>query len=195
MDGAVSRDFGGLQMTRLAVVTGAVGDIGRATVEAFIEAGWEVTGLDQSSDPDLPKGGKLERIDVSDPAQVEAFFETLADSRDRLDALVNNAATQLNTPMLEMKPEEWDRVQAVNLRSVFLMCRGAYPLLRSARGAVVNVSSVDAIATSVNVAAYAASKGGVLALSRALALEFGPDGVRVNAVLLGQWTRRCCVTD
>jgi NAD(P)-dependent dehydrogenase (short-subunit alcohol dehydrogenase family) len=72
-----------------------------------------------------------------------------------------------------------------NLRSVFLGVQLAYPLLRVRRGAIVNVSSVHAIATSCNIAAYAASKGALLALTRAMALEFGPDGVRVNAILPG----------
>ncbi len=172
-------------MPRLAVVTGAAGGIGRATAAAFIKAGWEVIGLDQHSASDLPQGATFDQIDVSDSGQVEAFFGTLADSGSRLDALVNIAAIPLNKAFMDIEPEEWDRVQAVNLRSIFLMSKAAYPLLKPTQGAIVNVGSVHAIATSIHTSAYAASRGGMLALSRALAIEFGPEGVRVNTVLPG----------
>ena len=82
--------------------------------------------------------------------------------------------------------EEWDAVMASNLRSVFLGVKLAHPLFKAAGGgAIVNVSSVHAVATSANIAAYAASKGGLLALTRAMAIEFAPDNIRVNAILPG----------
>jgi NAD(P)-dependent dehydrogenase (short-subunit alcohol dehydrogenase family) len=87
--------------------------------------------------------------------------------------------------LVETTPEEWDRVMAVNVRSVYLGVRQLYPLMREQGGAIVNVSSVHAIATSANIAAYAASKGGMLALTRALAIELAGDKIRVNAVLPG----------
>jgi NAD(P)-dependent dehydrogenase (short-subunit alcohol dehydrogenase family) len=87
--------------------------------------------------------------------------------------------------LVETTPEEWDRVMAVNVRSVYLGVRQLYPLMREQGGAIVNVSSVHAIATSANIAAYAASKGAMLALTRALAIELAPDQIRVNAVLPG----------
>jgi NAD(P)-dependent dehydrogenase (short-subunit alcohol dehydrogenase family) len=86
---------------------------------------------------------------------------------------------------VETEVAEWDSVMASNLRSAYLTARYSYPLLRAARGAVVNVSSVHAVATSADIAAYAASKGGLLALTRAIAIEFATDGIRVNAVLPG----------
>jgi NAD(P)-dependent dehydrogenase (short-subunit alcohol dehydrogenase family) len=86
---------------------------------------------------------------------------------------------------LETSPEEWDQVFACNARSVFLSVKQAYPMLKKNGGAIVNVSSVHAVATSCGIAAYAASKGALLALTRAMALEFGPENVRVNAVLPG----------
>ena len=102
-----------------------------------------------------------------------------------LDVLVNNAAIQLNKPMPETTNEEWERVQATNVQAIFAGSKLAHPLLREAGGAIGNGSSVHALATSVNVAAYAASKGSVLALTRAMALEFAAGGVRVNAVMPG----------
>jgi glucose 1-dehydrogenase len=93
---------------------------------------------------------------------------------------------QVSRPILETTIEEWDMVMASNLRSVFLGAKLSYPLLKAkGGGAIVNVSSVHAVATSTNIAAYAASKGGLLALTRAMAIEFAPDNVRVNAILPG----------
>jgi NAD(P)-dependent dehydrogenase (short-subunit alcohol dehydrogenase family) len=87
---------------------------------------------------------------------------------------------------LETSVEEWDAVMANNLRSVFLGAKLAYPLLKTAGGgAIVNVSSVHAVQTSKDIASYAASKGGLLALTRAMAIEFAPDQIRVNAILPG----------
>jgi len=89
-------------------------------------------------------------------------------------------------PMLETTTEEWDAVMASNLRSVFLSTKLAHPLLAAkGGGAIVNTSSVHAIQTSANIAAYAASKGGLLALTRAMAIEFAPENIRVNAILPG----------
>jgi NAD(P)-dependent dehydrogenase (short-subunit alcohol dehydrogenase family) len=103
-----------------------------------------------------------------------------------LGALVNNAAVQVTKPLIEMTVEEWDMVIANNLRPAFLLSKLAYPLFKAAGGgAIVNVSSVHAVQTSANIAAYAASKGGLLALTRATAIEFANDNIRVNAILPG----------
>jgi NAD(P)-dependent dehydrogenase (short-subunit alcohol dehydrogenase family) len=134
---------------------------------------------------DLPGVAHYIEADISDPKAQETIIHEVKAREGRLDALVNNAAVQVCKPILETTPEEWDRVMSNNLRSVFLGVQLAYPLLRVQRGAIVNVSSVHAVATSRNIAAYAASKGALLALTRAMALEFGPDGVRVNAILPG----------
>jgi len=169
-------------VSRIAVITGAAAGTGRATLEAFAAAGWEAIGLDPQLAEDLPDGARIERVDVSAPEQVETYFAELWVSHQQLHALVNNSAIPLDKPLVENTPAEWDAVQAANLRSVYLACRSAFPLLKAARGAIINVSSSHAIATSINVAAHAASKGGMLALTRAMALEFGTYGVRVNAV-------------
>jgi len=114
-----------------------------------------------------------------------AIFDQAQAFTNSLDALINNAALQVAKPLVETSVEEWDAVMAANLRSVFLGVKLAYPLLKMKGGAVVNVSSVHAIQTSANIAAYAASKGGLLALTRAMAIEFAPDDIRVNAILPG----------
>lgn len=172
-------------MRRIALVTGAAGGIGRATMEALTSAGWETVCIDRRDVGDFPPGVEFRQVDASDPDGVSDLFEWMRTQYDRLDALVNNAAIQICKPLTEMTVEEWDATMASNLRSIFLMAREAHPLLKAARGAVVNVSSVHAVATSTNIAAYAASKGGVLALTRAMAIEFAPDDIRVNAILPG----------
>ncbi len=168
------------------LVTGAAGGIGRAVVELFASRGWQVIGVDRAPfGGDFPADGMFIQADISDEKALAGIFEHARQAADHLDALVNNAAMQITKPLLETSAEEWDAVMAANLRSVFLGVKMAYPLLKAAGGAVVNVSSVHAIQTSANIAAYAASKGGLLALTRAMAIEFAPDNIRVNAILPG----------
>jgi NAD(P)-dependent dehydrogenase (short-subunit alcohol dehydrogenase family) len=170
-----------------ALVTGAAGGIGRATVSLFSEKGWRVIGVDRANfGEDFPQNGLFIQSDISRPEDMQAIFEKAHAFTESLDALVNNAALQVAKPLVETTVEEWDAVMASNLRSVFLGVKLAYPLLKSGTGAaVVNISSVHAIQTSANIAAYAASKGGLLALTRAMAIEFAPDNIRVNAILPG----------
>jgi NAD(P)-dependent dehydrogenase (short-subunit alcohol dehydrogenase family) len=174
-------------MSRTVLITGAAGGIGRAAVEYFAHMGWRVVGVDRADWGDgFPQDGLFIRADVSVVAAFETLFGQVSRFTDRLDAVVNNAAVQVSKPLLETTPEEWDAVMAANLRSAFLVLKYAHPLLRSATtAAVVNVSSVHALQTSHSIAAYAASKGGLLALTRAMAIEFAEDRIRVNAVLPG----------
>jgi glucose 1-dehydrogenase len=169
---------------RTAIITGAVGGIGKATADLFCERGWHVVGLDARL-PNEPESYELVQVDLRDPEAVKTFFQEFARDHSTLEAVVNNAALQVCKPLVDMQVEEWDAVLETNLRAVFLMSKYAYPYLQSARGSIVNVSSVHAVATSADIAAYAASKGGVTALTRAMAIEFAADGVRVNAVLPG----------
>ena len=173
-------------MTRTMLITGAAGGIGRATVALFHEKSWRVIGVDRLEfGDDFPEGGIFVRSDISMPEDMQAIFEQVHSHTASLDALVNNAALQIAKPLLDTTAEEWDSVMASNLRSVFLAAKLAHPLLASSGGAIVNVSSVHAIQTSANIAAYAASKGGLLALTRAMAIEFAPQNIRVNAILPG----------
>ncbi len=169
------------------LITGAAGGIGRATVQLFAEKGWRVIGVDrQPFGADFPATGFFIQADISEPSQWDEIFEQVNGFTDTLDALINNAAYQVSKPLIETSVEEWDAVMASNLRSVFLGAKLAYPLLKArGGGAIVNVSSVHAVATSKDIAAYAASKGGMLALTRAMAIEFAPVNVRVNAILPG----------
>ena len=172
-------------MKRVVLVTGAAGGIGLATVRVFAEAGWQVVAVDRRPMGVLPEAAREYRADVSRPEDVERMFGEVSSDFGRLDALVNNAAIHVSKPLVEMSVEEWDGVMASNLGSAFLTARRGHALLREARGSIVNVSSVHAVATAAHVAAYAASKGGLVALTRAMAVEFGPEQIRVNAVLPG----------
>jgi glucose 1-dehydrogenase len=173
-------------MNKTILVTGAAGGIGRAIVALFAEKGWLVIGVDRAHFGDgFPSNGLFIMSDISRPEDMQAIFEKTQQFTDGLNALVNNAALQVAKPIVETSVEEWDAVMASNLRSVFLGVKLAYPLLKANGGAVVNMSSVHAIQTSANIAAYAASKGGLLALTRAMAIEFAPDSIRVNAILPG----------
>jgi NAD(P)-dependent dehydrogenase (short-subunit alcohol dehydrogenase family) len=172
---------------RIVLVTGAAGGVGRATVRVFCEAGWRVVGIDRAPfNQPFPDRGLFVQADISHPEDVEAIFSQVQCFTERLDAVVNNAALQVIKPILETSIEEWDAVIASNLRAAFLIAKLAYPLLKkTGKGAIVNVSSVHAVQTSANIASYAASKGGLLALTRAMAIEFAQANIRVNAILPG----------
>jgi glucose 1-dehydrogenase len=176
-----------MSASKYMLITGAAGGIGRATVKLFAEKGWCVIGVDrQPFGEGFPADGFFIQADIAEPAQLETIFERTKTFTDTLNALINNAAYQVTKPLIETTVEEWDAVMASNLRSVFLGAKLAYPLLKArGGGAIVNVSSVHAVATSKDIAAYAASKGGMLALTRAMAIEFAPANVRVNAILPG----------
>lgn len=173
-------------MNRVVVITGALGGIGIATAKLFHNSGWYVVGIDLAESLDnLDCLDYFIQGDVScDQTWEDIFRSQLPSKVKQVDALVNNAAIQICKPLVETTPDEWDKVMAVNLRSVYLGIRYLYPLMRDIESAIINVSSVHAIATSTQIAAYAASKGGMLALTRALALELAPN-IRVNAVLPG----------
>ncbi len=170
------------------LITGAAGGVGRATAQHFLGQGWHVLATDvlKKPQPQLPADIRFVSMDISKPGEVESLLTYFsADLAGGLHALVNNAAVQITKPLVETTAEEWDRVHAVNLRAPFLVTKVLYLALKKAQGSVVNVSSVHALATSADIGAYASTKGGLLALTRAMAIEFGGDGVRVNAILPG----------
>jgi NAD(P)-dependent dehydrogenase (short-subunit alcohol dehydrogenase family) len=171
---------------KVCVITGAASGIGACSARLFATEGARVVGIDL----DLGAEGELAiRADVSDEAQVSAAFERTAAEMGRIDVLMNNAGINPTDDgsVLETSLESWQRVQDVNLRSVFLCCKHGIPhLLRAGGGSVVNVASfVALVGAAVSQGSYTASKGAVLSLSRELGVEFGDRGVRVNALCPG----------
>ena len=179
---------------KVALVTGAASGIGRATVERLASEGAKVFCLDVQAEA-VEASAKLatsagaeaeSRIcDVSDEAQVNAAVAACVERFGRLDALCNVAGILRFAHTHEMSLEEWRRIQSVNLDGTFLLCRAALPHLLESQGNIVNVSSVAAVAGLAYGAAYGASKGGVLALTKALAVEYGKQGVRCNSICPG----------
>jgi NAD(P)-dependent dehydrogenase (short-subunit alcohol dehydrogenase family) len=180
---------GGRLAGRVCVVTGASGGIGAATVELFQAQGATVVGVDVLDDA---PGDLALRADVTSEEQVSDAFARARSELGRIDVLFNNAGIAPNDDgsVLETTLEAWERVQNVNLRSVFLCCKHGIPHLLEnegpLRGSVINAASFVAVmGAATSQISYTASKGGVLALSRELGVEFARRGVRVNALCPG----------
>jgi NAD(P)-dependent dehydrogenase (short-subunit alcohol dehydrogenase family) len=174
---------------RVCVVTGAGGGIGAATGAVFQREGATVVGVDLHSDS---PGDLALAADVTDEGQVRELFATVRERYGHIDVLFNNAGISPNDDgsVLETTLEAWERVQSVNLRSVFLCCKHGIPHLLEndgpLRGSVINTASFVAVmGAATSQISYTASKGGVLALSRELGVEFARRGVRVNALCPG----------
>lgn len=180
---------------KVAVVTGAGTGIGAASASALAAAGAAVALFGPHQD-DLERvqaqiaanNGRatVVRGDVSVASDVATLMRTTMEVFRGIDILFNNAAIMLNKTVVEMSEAEWDRVIDVNLKGVFLGCKYAIPYMQArGGGSIINCGSPHALATQPSIAAYAAAKGGVLALTRQVALDFARDNVRVNCVIPG----------
>ncbi|HWU33050.1 MAG TPA: SDR family oxidoreductase [Marmoricola sp.] len=170
-------------MSRVVVVTGAASGIGYATAELFRDAGDTVYALDVSDT--MPEGVIRIICDVSSKVAVQEAIATVAAQHDRIDVLANVAGVVQFGRFENITEAEFDRVHAINAKGPFLLIQAALPLLRAAKGAVVNVSSVAGNMGQPYAAAYSSSKGGLTMLTKALAMELSPDGIRVNALCPG----------
>jgi NAD(P)-dependent dehydrogenase (short-subunit alcohol dehydrogenase family) len=171
---------------KVCVITGAAGGIGSATVRRFQEEGASVVGVDLTDD--VP-GELAIACDVTDEDAVRGLYAQVRDRYGRIDVLFNNVGISPidDASVLDTGLDAWQRVQDVNLKSVFLCCKHGIPhLLESGGGSVINTASFVAVmGAATSQISYTASKGGVLALSRELAVEFARRGVRVNALCPG----------
>jgi NAD(P)-dependent dehydrogenase (short-subunit alcohol dehydrogenase family) len=167
---------------KVAVITGASRGIGYAIALAFARQGAHVVGASRTPPP-APFPGEFVATDVSNPAAVARLFEQTIALHGGLDVLVNNAAVEHEATVEDTTLEAWDRVLAVNLTGVFLCSKEAIPHLRRRSGGVIlNIGSIDGLWAEPGLAAYCASKGGVLALTRSIAIDFGRDGIRCTCI-------------
>ena len=181
---------------KVALVTGGSRGIGRAIAVELARAGARVV-FTYVANPDAAREtekaiaevggrGRAERCDVADHAAVEALVASILAQEGRLDVVVNNAGIARDQLIMRMKPEDFDAVIATNLRGVWSVCRAAIrPMLKQRGGRIINLSSVVAEMGNRGQSNYAASKGGVEALTRSLAREIGSRGITVNAVAPG----------
>jgi NAD(P)-dependent dehydrogenase (short-subunit alcohol dehydrogenase family) len=180
---------------KTAIVTGAGAGIGRGIAQTFAREGAHVVVADIDADAagqvaaEIVKAngaGEAHAVDVTETAQVKKLMQAIGERHGKLDVLVNNAGVGERSDFRHLTDEAWDRVWKVNLDGTVRCAREAFELLRaSGRGSVVNLSSVMADKHTRQMAVYSATKGAVLALSRSLAVEYAPYGIRVNTLLPG----------
>jgi NAD(P)-dependent dehydrogenase (short-subunit alcohol dehydrogenase family) len=178
---------------RVAVVTGGGSGIGRASAVRLAAEGAKVViaDIDETSGRAAAEqvGGLFVRVDVTDPEQVEALFQTAVDAYGSLDVAFNNAGISPpdDDSILDTGLDAWRRVQEVNLTSVYLCCKAAIPhMLRQGKGSIINTASFVAVmGAATSQISYSASKGAVLSMSRELGVQFARQGIRVNALCPG----------
>lgn len=170
---------------RTALVTGGARGIGAAIVQALLEIDWNVVVLDIEP-PETPKQDALLFVhgDVSDEEEVENAVSLAVETFDGLDALVNNAGIGITRPLEQLSLDDWNRVIGTNLTGTFLCARHAARHLRKKGGSIINIASTRAHQSEAHTEAYSATKGGIVALTHAMAVSLGPD-IRVNCISPG----------
>lgn len=172
-------------MKSTVLITGAAKGIGHACARVFYRSGWRVIGLDITPATDSQPFESFLSVDLGNPEALSTAAQQVRARTDELNALINNAAVQVIRPLLDTSEKDFEKVMCVNLKAPFALTKALFPVLKKNRGAVINVSSVHAQATSADIGVYAASKAALASLTRTMAIEFGPYGVRVNALLPG----------
>lgn len=174
---------------RVALVTGGRGGAGRAVCQRFVDEGAHVyaAGLsDDGSIVDEPAPGEFLRFDVTSEDEVTSGIAAIESAQGRLDIVVNAAGIEIEKTIDDTTLEDWNRIFAINVTGMFLTSKHALPLLRrSPHASIVNFGSYDGFIADPKLAAYCATKGAVHALTRAMACDHGPEGIRVNAICPG----------
>ncbi|WBV42186.1 SDR family oxidoreductase [Pseudoroseomonas cervicalis] len=167
--------------SRVALVTGAAHGIGAGIAARLKREGWRVVTADLKPGE---AGSRHVIADIAEEAAVAGLLRGIAGQEGRLDALVCNAGIMIRKPIAELTLAEWRRVIDTNLTSTFLLARAAHPLLKAARGSIVTIASTRARMSEADTESYSASKGGIVALTHALAVSLGPE-VRANCISPG----------
>jgi NAD(P)-dependent dehydrogenase (short-subunit alcohol dehydrogenase family) len=177
---------------KVAIITGAASGIGLAAARRFVAEGAKVVVADvQDASHEVgemtKQGGEaiFLQVDVSSEAQVDRLIERTVAAYGRLDVLVNCAGVELSKKITDTSEAEWDRLMSVNLKGVFLCSKAAIPVMQRNGGVIVNVASELGLVGGSEIAAYCASKGGVVQLTKAMAVDHAGDGIRVNCVCPG----------
>lgn len=171
----------------VALVTGGGRGIGRSMVDTFLDAGYGVMTCGRGDRPaDLADAVGWMQADVSDPAACADLVAATVERFGGLTTLINNAGVQVEKTVLESTDADWDAVMGINAKAVFQMCRAALPVMISAgAGAIINISSISSHVSDPQMALYNASKSFVNGLTRSIAVDHGPQGVRCNAICPG----------
>jgi NAD(P)-dependent dehydrogenase (short-subunit alcohol dehydrogenase family) len=185
---------------QVAIVTGGAKGVGAGIVAAFVAEGAAVVIADRDAEAaarlieQLGNAVSFTSTDVSSGEAVQNLIDVTVERFGRLDIVVNNAGYHISKPVEHTTEEEWDYLIDTNLKSTFLCCKYAIPHLRQTKGRIINISSMVGLVGQRDAGAYAASKGGQIAMTKNMALDLAADGVRVNAICPG-WVATPLVED
>lgn len=184
-------------MTKTTVITGAASGMGLEDSKKFLSMGWNVVMADFNEESGQVKADKLQKqypkvkvlfqkVDVSSAESVNALAKTVFDNFETVDNIINNAGIFAKGALHELDEATWDRVMNVDIKSVFLMTKAFVPkMIEQKSGSITNIASISGLLGDYNMAAYSATKGAIVNLTRSMALDYGKYGIRVNNIVPG----------